>query len=246
LQQLGVSQTLDSTVKKFTALNSTVDALSSGFSKLTNVLPGAAGGKPTGGAGSTALPQGGPGGDLSGLKIKSGEATAGGPTSQSLAYLGRTIQEKLGGDLKHFSAFNDSYHQGTDSAHTKGKALDFTLNDPTKAAQVAAIVRGLPGVKSVRDEYSNPSSRSTAGHIHAEINGAAGFRGMLSGPMSGYRPNVLMHGNEELSIKPMGRPSTDVGSGGSDMSELVSEIRELVSIGQRQLSTAQKILKYQQ
>lgn len=245
LQQMGVAQSLDSTVKKFTALNSVTDALSSGFSKLTNVLPGAAGGRPAGGAGTTNIPQSG-GADLSGLRIKSGEAVAGGATSQSLADVARAIQEKLGGDLKHFSAFNDSYHQGTDSAHAKGTALDFTLNDPRKAAQVAAMVRSIPGVKKVLDEYSNPSSRSTAGHIHAEINGAAGFQGMLSGPMSGYRPNVLMHGNEELSIRPMGRTSTDVGSSGGDMSELVSEIRELVSIGQRQLSTAQKILKYQQ
>lgn len=248
LQQMGVSQTLDSTVNKFTALNSITDALSSGFSKLTTVLPGAAGGRPAGSAGTTNLPQGGFGGgaDLSGLRIKSGEAVAGGATSQSLADVARAIQEKLGGDLKHFSAFNDSYHQGTDSAHAKGTALDFTLNDPKKAAQVAAMVRSIPGVKKVLDEYSNPSSRSTAGHIHAEINGAAGFQGMLSGPMSGYRPNVLMHGNEEFSIRPIGRSSNTASSDGGNMSELISEMRELISINQRQLSTAQKILKYQQ
>jgi hypothetical protein len=246
LQQMGVSQTLDSTVNKFTALNSVTDALSSGFSKLTNVLPGAAGGRSVGGAGTTAIPQSGGGADLSGLRIKSGESVAGGATSQSLADVARAIQEKLGGDLKHFSAFNDSYHQGTDSTHAKGTALDFTLNDPRKAAQVAAMVRSIPGVKKVLDEYSNPSSRSTAGHIHAEINGAAGFKGMLSGPMSGYRPNVLMHGDEELSIRPMGRTSDTSSSDSGNMSELISEVRELVTIGQRQLSTAQKILKYQQ
>lgn len=247
LQQMGAAQALDSTVKKFTLLNSVTDTLSAGFSKLTTVLPGGAGGRPTGGAGTTTLPQGGPGADLSGLRIKSGEATAGGATSPGLAQLARTIQEKLGGDLRHFSAFNDSYHQGTDSAHTKGTALDFTLTDPSKAAQVAAMVRGLPGVKKVLDEYNNPSSRATAGHIHAEIGGAAGFNGMLSGPMSGYRPNVLMHGTEELSIRPMGRTSDDTGGGnGNNMSEMISELRELVSISQKQLYTAQKILKYQQ
>ena len=108
------------------------------------------------------------------------------------------------------------------------------------------MVRGLPGVKKVLDEYSNPSSRSTSGHIHAEINGAGGFGGVLSGPMSGYRPNVLMHGTEELSIRPMGRTSESSSSDGGGMSELVSEISELVSISRRQLYTAQKILQHQQ
>lgn len=250
LQQMGAAQALDSTVKKFTLLNSTTDALNSAFSNLTTTLGGkAAGGAPTGGAGTTNLPQGGPGAmgaDLSGLRIKSGESIAGGATSPGLAQLARTIQEKLGGDLRYFSAFNDSYHQGTDSAHAKGTALDFTLTDPKKAAQIAAIVRSLPGVKSVRDEYSNPSSRSTAGHIHTEINGAAGFGGMLSGPMSGYRPNILMHGTEELSIRPMGRTSDDSNSSNIGVGEMISELKELVSISQKQLYTAQKILKYQQ
>jgi hypothetical protein len=250
LQQMGAAQALDSTVKKFTLLNSVTDTLSSAFSNLATTLGGkAGGGAPVGGAGTTNLPQGGPGAvgaDLSGLRIKSGEAVAGGATSQGLAQLARTIQDKLGGDLRHFSAFNDSYHQGTDSAHAKGTALDFTLTDPKKAAQIAAIVRGLPGVKSVRDEYSNPSSRATAGHIHTEINGASGFGGMLSGPMSGYRPNILMHGTEELSIRPMGRTSDDTSSSNMGLGEMVSELKELVYISQKQLYTAQKILKYQQ
>lgn len=247
LQQMGAAQALDSTVKKFTLLNSVTDTLSAGFSKLTTMLPGGAGGRPVGGAGTTTLPQGGPGAaNLSGLRIKSGESTAGGATSPALADVARAIQEKLGGDLKHFSAFNDSYHQGTDSAHAKGTALDFTLTDPSKASQIAAMVRGLPGVKKVLDEYSNPSSRATGGHIHAEISGAAGFNGMLSGPMSGYRPNVLMHGTEELSIRPMGKTSEESSNNSIGMGELVSEVRELVSISQKQLFATQKILKYQQ
>jgi hypothetical protein len=63
--------------------------------------------------------------------------------------------------------------------------------------------------------------------------------------MSGYRPNILMHGTEELSIRPMGR-SSEESSSVTNMGELVSELKELVSIGQKQLYTAQKILKYQQ
>lgn len=253
LQQLGAAQALDTTVNKFNLLNSTTDTLTKGFSNLTKILPGApAGGAPAGTAGAgAALPRGGMGGaagsiDTSGLRIKSPEATAGGGTSPALIELARTIQNQLGGDLKYFSAFNDSYHQGTTSAHAAGRALDFTLTDPSKAAQIAALIRRLPGVKYVQDEYNNPSSRATAGHIHAEINGAAGFNGMVSGPMSGYRPNVLMHGTEQLSITPVGRESPAGTAVSSDMSELVGEVRELVSLTRNQLYTSQRILKYQQ
>jgi hypothetical protein len=190
---------------------------------------------------------GGAGGTTAGLRIKSGEATAGGSASENLYALAQRIQNELGGDLKHFSAFNDSYHQGTNSVHTQGRALDFTLNDPSKAAQVAAMIRGMPGVAKVLDEYTNPSSRATAGHIHAEINGAAGFKGALSGPMSGYKPNVLMHGNEELSIRPAGG-SSNSNSGASEgtMMKLIERVDDLIYLNKSQLSAAEKMLKYQQ
>ena len=34
------------------------------------------------------------------------------------------------------------------------------------------------------------------------ITGASGFQGILSGPASGYKPNITMHGTEELKITP--------------------------------------------
>lgn len=190
---------------------------------------------------------GGAGGTTDGLRIKSGEATAGGEASANLYALAQRIQNELGGDLRHFSAFNDSYHQGTNSVHTQGRALDFTLTDPSKAAQVAAMIRGMPGVSKVLDEYTNPSSRATAGHIHAEISGAAGFRGSLSGPMSGYMPNMMMHGNEELSIRPMGG-TVNSSSGASEgtMMKLIERVDDLIYLSKSQLSTTEKMLKYQQ
>ena len=192
---------------------------------------------------------GGAGDTAKGLKIKSDEATAGGETKPGLYALAQKIQNELGGNLHHFSAFNDKYHQGLDysSAHTRGTALDFTLNDPSTAAQVAQMVRSMPGVSKVLDEYNNPSSKSTAGHIHAEINGAAGFRGMLSGPMSGYSPNMLMHGNEELSIRPMGGTVNDNASATEgSIGKLIDRVDDLIALSKSQLYVNEKILKYQQ
>lgn len=190
---------------------------------------------------------GGAGATTKGLRIKSGEATAGGEASPNLYALAQRIQKELGGDLIHFSAFNDQYHQGTNSVHTQGRALDFTIKDPTKAAQIAAMIRAMPGVSKVLDEYTNPSSRATAGHIHAEVNGFAGFRGVVSGPMSGYRPNVLMHGNEELSIRPVGGTtnSTSAASEGT-MTKLVERIDDLIYLSRSQLNVNERMLKYQQ
>jgi len=168
---------------------------------LSTVLPGkAGGGQPMGGGGGGLLDRfqksgTGPG-DLSGLRIKSAEATAGGSTSQQLATMARTIQDKLGGDLRYFSAFNDTYDRGGGSLHGQGRAMDFTLTDPSKAAAVAAMVASIPGISKVIDEYANPSRSATGGHIHAEISAAAGA--ILSGPKSGYRPNLTMHGTEAI------------------------------------------------
>lgn len=190
---------------------------------------------------------GGAGGkaSTSGLRIKSGEATAGGSHADSLTMLAQNIQEKLGGDLKYFSAFNDQYHQGLDrsSAHKEGRALDFTLTDPSKAAEVASMIRSMPGVKSVIDEYAKLSNGGTGGHIHAEVSAANGA--ILSGPMNGYRPNLTMHGTE--AIVPLNSPAAQSAFGNSDSSELMGrqldKLDELVRIMQSQVSVSTKILQ---
>lgn len=171
---------------------------------------GASGGQSSS-AGGQSSSAGGAAIDYSGLRIKSEESIGGGNAQPALVNLARTIQDKLGGDLRHFSAFNDRYHQGLDrsSAHTSGHALDFSLNDRKNSPMVTAMVRGLPGVKSVRDEYVNPSPGSTGGHIHTEIHARNGFSGMLSGPESGYKPDITMHGPEKLTITPQNNSPDD-------------------------------------
>jgi hypothetical protein len=193
---------------------------------------------------------GGAGDSAAGLRIKSGESTAGGEAKPGLYALAQRIQTQLGGDLGYFSAFNDKYHQGLDrdSAHKRGAALDFTLTDPSKAAQVAGLIRSMDGVKFVKDEYASLSPGGTGGHIHAEINGASGFRGTLSGPMSGYKPNITMHGSEELSIRPSG---TGTGASNASASEgamikLIERVDELIYLSKNQLGVNEKILRYQQ
>jgi muramidase (phage lysozyme) len=78
--------------------------------------------------------------------------------------------------------------------------------------------------------------------------GAFGFRGTVSGPMSGYRPNITMHGTEELSIKPAGSSSTNPNSSASEgtMTKLVERMDDLIAISKNQLGVNEKMLKYAQ
>ena len=185
-------------------------------------------------------------GSLAGLRIKSPEAYSGGETSGRLIEVANMIQDKIGGDLKHFSAFNDSYHRGPNSLHGQGKALDFTIADPSRSADIAGMVKGIPGVSKVIDEYINPSGHATAGHIHAEISARNGFNGMLSGPTSGYKPNLTMHGTESISIRPT--MSGDTTSSTSDigiMSRQLEQLEELVSVMKSQVSLTSRIVQLQ-
>lgn len=227
-----------------------LQGLTGAASRITRgVTPGAPA-APQGGAIPSGAPAAAPAagaGGLSGLRIKSMESTAGGATSERLASVARAIQDKLGGDLRHFTAFNDSYHRGNNSLHTQGRAMDFTLTDPAKAAMIADMVRGIPGVSRVLDEYNFPSARATAGHIHAEI--AAKYGGTFSGPLDGYR--AVLHGTEAVVPLPNGR-SIPVEIPGftanlSDQTTLlnrqIEKLDELVRTMRNQVDVSTKILQ---
>jgi hypothetical protein len=192
----------------------------------------------------------GGGASLEGLPIKSAEATAGGDVTEQLATVAKAINSQLAGDIKYFSAFNDQYHQGLDrkSAHKDGSALDFVLNDPKKAAQVANLVRGIPGVKNVIDEYANLSQGGTGGHIHVEVPKAE-FGGILSGPKSGYQ--AMLHGDEAVVPLAGGRSIpvempglTATMSGQMDMMAIqITKLDELIDAMRSNNDISNKILK---
>jgi hypothetical protein len=119
----------------------------------------------------------GAGGSLSGLKIKKGDVhVEGSVLSPKLVQLAQAIQSNMP-NFNYFSSFNDKFHQekASSSSHTRGTALDFTLTKRPTPEEGQSIVRYLKsmGANLVIDEYNNPSSKSTAGHIHAQIPGFA-------------------------------------------------------------------------
>jgi len=193
-----------------------------------------AGGEP--GAAAPAKPS------IANLRMKSGEATAGGDSKPKLYEMAQLIQDKLGGGLKYFSAFNDAYHMDRNSNHNKGTAMDFTLTDPKQADAIAAMIQGLPGISKVINEYANPSSGATGGHIHAEISAANGA--ILSGPASGYKPNLTMHGTE--AIVPLNTAAQQAAAGGAGdmdsglMAAQLDKMDEMISILKNQLGVQTK------
>lgn len=105
------------------------------------------------------------------LRTKAGA----GVFSPEVSALASMIQQEEPG-LRQFTAANDAYHAGTDSKHAKGLALDFVVNDPAQAGAVVQRLRerlkNMGVGAKVLDEYSRPSGRSTAPHIHVQFDDA--------------------------------------------------------------------------
>lgn len=178
------------------------------------------------------------GNPYAGLPIKQEESTAGGEATEGILKLARDIHSKYGADIKYFSAFNDLSHDNK-SAHTKGRAFDLVLNNSDKYPEVEAALSSM-GAQVI------PAARyPDAPHIHAEISAANGFNGVISGPSSGYRPNLTMHGTEQISIQP--NPNTGSTSPNSDsgiMAQQLAKLEELVSVMKTQVSISNKLLSY--
>lgn len=115
---------------------------------------------------------------LTGLRIKSSEAFAGGNVRAYTANFAQMTQSAFGSNLGRFTAFNDLYHKGTNSKHTTGNAFDFTIADAKKSGeavkQLEDMAKRYGYVVKILDEYKNKSSRATGGHIHVSV---LGFKG---------------------------------------------------------------------
>ena len=182
-----------------------------------------------------------------GLRIKEGDVQAPGATiSPKLIDLAKMIQQAVPG-FSYFSGFNDKYHQENagSSKHTGGLALDFALAEKPSKDVGKNIVEQLVGLGAsyAKDEYNYPSSKATAGHIHAEVSAANGA--ILSGPMSGYQPNLTMHGTE--AVVPLNTAAQQSAAGMMDnsiMSAQLGRLEEMVGLMKNQLSVSTRIMQY--
>ena len=155
--------------------------------------------------------------DLSGLRIKSPEAIAGGDHSESLVTLAYQIQEALGVDLKYFSGLND-IGRDKNSKHTSGQAIDIVLNNPEKYGSTLDLIKGMNGVSFAQFERAgqkNPNGSVASGdHIHAEVAMADG--GILKSQPGGTLVQAAEAGVNEAFVPlpkgkkiPVSMPSLD-------------------------------------
>jgi hypothetical protein len=227
-EQMATRDTAQSVVEKgigpatsaFETLNKVLNTILHPFGGSTPAPP--TGEKEAGGSGAAGGAMGA--GDLKalGLNIKQGDVQQEGATiSPKLIELAKKAQGIPG--FKHFSSFNDRFHNenARTSQHTKGLALDFSLNSkPTKeeGEKIKSMLSGM-GASLVIDEYNAPSAKATGGHFHAQVSAKDGA--FLSGPMSGYQPNLTMHGDE--AIIPMDKlKAMTSGKGGYSSSDITT------------------------
>lgn len=187
-----------------------------------------------------------PGGDVDfrkDLKLKPGAENKG-KSSDVLYGVAEQVHKLLGGDYKYFSGLND---RDGKSKHAEGQALDLVLNDASKYESVLSQIKGVAGVSFAQFErkgQKNPNgSVATGDHIHAEVSAAQGA--ILSGPMSGYQPNLTMHGTE--AVVPLNTAAQQSAAGMMDnsvMSAQLSRLEEMVSLMKNQLSVSTKIMQY--
>lgn len=116
-------------------------------------------------------------GDLAGLTIKEGDVhEQGSKVSPKIIDIAKQVQASMP-NFAYFSGFNDKFHQekSPSSSHTSGNAMDFALSQAPSVEEGQEISKWLKsmGASVVIDEYNFPSSKATAGHIHAQINGYA-------------------------------------------------------------------------
>jgi peptidoglycan hydrolase-like protein with peptidoglycan-binding domain len=101
------------------------------------------------------------------------EIDGGGDVSRGIATIIPNIVksiEDLNINVKLTSG-NDEFHQGMNSRHAKGEAVDFTISPNTEATRIAVekVIRnfmaGSPGLSYI-NEYDKPSAHATGGHFH--------------------------------------------------------------------------------
>ena len=120
--------------------------------------------------------------ELEGLTIKGGvggQATGGGSVRGYTSDFAKIVSNLLGDDLIRFTGFNDIYHAGTSSQHAHGQAFDLTTRTAHAGARkqkqrILEAARHHGYRVSVLDEYNEPSTKSTAPHLHVSVYGRDG------------------------------------------------------------------------
>jgi hypothetical protein len=184
-----------------------------------------------------------------GLKIKEGDVQgSGNELSPKIVDLAKKIQSSVEG-FGYFSGFNDQFHneKASSSKHTKGLAADFTLAQKPTPEQGKELVSWLnsQGASLAIDEYNNPSSKATAGHIHVEIPTFAEGGELAAGKLgiAGEAGPEFVQGPATITS------SNDIMSAFNNMAAMIGKqtgaIDELIRVAKNSNDIQTKILRIQ-
>jgi hypothetical protein len=189
----------------------------------------------------------------------------GAQVSDKLVELAQKIKSNVPG-WAGFTSFNDDYHKDKeDSVHNRGRALDFVLNKKPSREEGQKLVDMLKnmGASGARDEYNDPSSGATGGHIHASVPEGR-YGGIFEGPKTGYA--AVMHGREAILPLPNGesipiaidtgkiiesfsealsRTSSSSAGSSSGGNDLLSALLDMVRLQRDQNDLVSKLLQVQ-
>jgi peptidoglycan hydrolase-like protein with peptidoglycan-binding domain len=131
--------------------------------------------------------------DNLGYDEKNSELTSGGEVSGEISSAVSTILtnfKQIDPDAKvRVTAGNDKFHQGRNSKHPKGLAIDLTIEPSSSRSNFISVLNDYKKTNSdfsYIDEYTNPSKGSTKGHFHLQIG-----KGSISTTGTGIQSNKL-------------------------------------------------------
>jgi hypothetical protein len=147
-----------------------------------------------------------------------------------------------GKKLQVNSAFRSPEEQaGVDSGANPKAAPGMSKHNVGRALDIQSDQRAYLEQNGLLSTYGFSPLANDPPHISA-ANGA-----ILSGPTSGYQPNLTMHGTE--AIVPLNSPAAQsMGMGGGESTSLMAaqleKLEEMVSVMKNQLDVSKKIMSY--
>jgi len=135
--------------------------------------------------------------------------------------------ESKGYNITSIGGYNPRKIAGTNiwSAHSYGAAIDI---NPAQNPMGSKLITDMPaGVSAYAKSLGlgwggDWSNKKDAMHFSAQpheggaggydVSGDQGWKGTISGPTSGYRPDIVMHGEEQLTITPKNKTITTAKS----------------------------------
>ena len=156
--------------------------------------------------------------------------------------MARDYNQLTGKKLQVNSAFRSPEEQANVNSGANPKAAPgMSKHNIGRAVDINSDQRSFLEQQGLLSQYGFSPLAEDPPHISA-ANGA-----ILSGPTSGYQPNLTMHGTE--AIMPLNSPAAQsMGIGGGENTGLMvaqlEKLEELVSVMKNQLSVSTKIMQY--